>query len=168
MPAVRLAVGLWDVLKFFAASGIAFCAGAGFSFVLAKRMRDDDYPAWEAFVYSLCCYALVGVVWWHWLMRWWLHMTPRADTLFLVMGACASFFFSIFLGEFIAMDRPAQTTQRVPVLRALLALLAVAGTAFIFDVSLIHSPLSRALAARLKPASARTPSAAAAPAPTRN
>ena len=29
----------------------------------ARILRDDDYPAWEAFVYSLCCYALVGVVW---------------------------------------------------------------------------------------------------------
>ncbi|MBI3551488.1 MAG: hypothetical protein HY077_03135 [Elusimicrobia bacterium] len=156
----------WRLLMFLGASGAAFAIAAGFSFALAKRMRDDEYPGWEAFVYGLCCYALVGQVWWRWLLRWWLHQAPGDHALYLVFGACASFFFAIFLGEFIALAEPPQTTQRFKALRLLVAAAVMTGTTVMSDLATIHSPLSKNLRARLRLGRAGRPAAASATEPT--
>lgn len=153
------------LVKFFAASAAAFVPAAGFSALLAKRLRDDDYPGWEAFAYSLCAYAVIGQAWWRWLLRTTLGVSPVGNKLFLALAACASFFFAVFLGEFIAITQPARITLRFRGQRIALAVLAVLGTAVLLDASLLHSPLSRGLRRALRPGRAAPTAAGGAPAP---
>ncbi len=165
MPVARFLVILWKTAKFLAATSTAFAIAALFSFALAKRLRDEEFPGWEAFAYGFCCFALAFELWWRELLRWWLKAAPADHAVFLAFGACASFYFAVFLAEFVALLEPPITTTRLKSLRVLVALTALAGTALISDVATIHSPVSRALRARLKPARASGPREAGAPSP---